>query len=161
MLIVVALVLGVGAVAALYVGWRGRRLGNHPLCRACSYDLVGHAETNECPERGADLRRRRAVPLIHDPDWAPIIGRGLQSRLEPPSEDHPRAKLLLPSEPAPENLAMDFVCRIADQEVPGGTLLQAKGNTLVIPPDPPPDHFFPEARLHPQSCNAGCATLAG
>ena len=72
----VALVLaGVGlaaGLALLYVGLRGRRVGDHPVCRKCGRDLFGVDAPTVCPECGADLaasppkvgnrvRRRRLI----------------------------------------------------------------------------------------------------
>jgi hypothetical protein len=56
---------GVGAVL-LWLGRRGRLVGDHPHCRACGYDLSGLGkETTSCPECGGDLA----------PDKATVIGR--------------------------------------------------------------------------------------
>jgi hypothetical protein len=54
------------------LGWRGRRVGAHPVCRRCDFDLSGrHATGGEggpgdasapvCPECGADLGPAHAV----------------------------------------------------------------------------------------------------
>lgn len=46
----------------LVVGWRGRRVADHPVCRRCRFDLFGApAGSSACPECGADLAARRAV----------------------------------------------------------------------------------------------------
>jgi len=43
-------------------GWRGRRVGDHPHCRACGFDLVGlPAESLRCSECGPILSRAGAV----------------------------------------------------------------------------------------------------
>jgi hypothetical protein len=47
-----------GAVLMLR-GFRGRRVGDHPFCRRCDYDLYG-IERTSCPECGADLHLARA-----------------------------------------------------------------------------------------------------
>lgn len=66
--------------AGLWLGLRGKRLNDHPICRKCKFDLVGvyaphdantggtgvpPVRTNDdnprCPECGRDLSRRRAV----------------------------------------------------------------------------------------------------
>ena len=58
---VAGLVLG---LLALVVGWRGRRVDDHPVCRRCGFDLFGRpAESTACPECGANLARRRAVRI--------------------------------------------------------------------------------------------------
>src|SRR5688572_21811885 len=50
----------------LMIGWRGRRIDDHPLCRKCGYDLLGCAQAANCPECGRDLRRRgRAIRIGH------------------------------------------------------------------------------------------------
>jgi hypothetical protein len=51
-----------GAVAVgvvlLLVGWRGKRINDHPVCRQCRFDLLGTPEgTITCPECGAGLKR--------------------------------------------------------------------------------------------------------
>jgi hypothetical protein len=49
-------------VLTLWLGLRGRRVDQHPVCRRCAYDLVGlPADRAACPECGNDLRRPRAV----------------------------------------------------------------------------------------------------
>src|SRR4051812_25169022 len=50
-----------GAVLA-WVGWRGGRVGDHPACRRCGFDLFGRPEGSRvCPECGTDLERPRAT----------------------------------------------------------------------------------------------------
>jgi hypothetical protein len=50
-------------VVLMWLGIRGRRLGDHPFCRKCEFDLFGRPDDAErrCPECGADLSARRAV----------------------------------------------------------------------------------------------------
>src|SRR3954453_22290507 len=63
LLIVAAGVTIVGA-AALWAGWRGRRVGDHPVCRRCEFDLFGKPdESRACPECGAELSKRRATVI--------------------------------------------------------------------------------------------------
>jgi hypothetical protein len=58
---VALLALSCGLVL-LVVGWRGRRVADHPVCRRCRFDLFGTpADSTACPECGADLAGRRAV----------------------------------------------------------------------------------------------------
>jgi hypothetical protein len=55
-------------------GMRGRRVGDHPVCRKCGFDLRGRATSStNCPECGADITaagaiaigdRRRIKPLL-------------------------------------------------------------------------------------------------
>lgn len=60
-LVVVLGVLVVG-VLLMWVGWRGRRLNRHPMCRDCGFDLDGaYPAVVTCPECGAGLRRARGV----------------------------------------------------------------------------------------------------
>ncbi len=58
--------LAIGALLLLAAGilaqraWRGRLVNWSPCCRACRFDLRGHAGSS-CPECGADLGRAGAV----------------------------------------------------------------------------------------------------
>jgi hypothetical protein len=62
-LFAIAVVVGLGLA---WLGWRGRRVDDHPLCRRCQYDLVGSEPSTEtCPECGADLTPPRAVCIGH------------------------------------------------------------------------------------------------
>jgi hypothetical protein len=67
--------IGAMAIGFLFVilGWRGRRLNAHPVCRQCAFDLSGCPDgTITCPECGAGLKRsgairigqRRRMPLV-------------------------------------------------------------------------------------------------
>src|SRR5687768_12730172 len=51
---------GVGAIL-LVVGLVGRRVGDHPHCRRCGFDLFGSPGAAVCGECGGDLKGRRAV----------------------------------------------------------------------------------------------------
>ena len=46
---------------------RGRRIDDHPLCRACGYDLFGIPPDtrHRCPECGHDVRPRSAIVIGH------------------------------------------------------------------------------------------------
>ncbi|MCC6679038.1 MAG: hypothetical protein IT436_18080 [Phycisphaerales bacterium] len=52
-------------IAFMLAGRRGRRLNDHPICRACGFDLIGlpppTSQPARCPECGADLSARRAI----------------------------------------------------------------------------------------------------
>lgn len=72
LLATVALLLG---LALLILGLRGRRVGDHPHCTACGFDLFGlPPESVRCPECGGDTRNmgaretgrhvRRSRPLL-------------------------------------------------------------------------------------------------
>jgi hypothetical protein len=69
----VLLVLGVGL---LVVARRGRRAGDHPVCRRCGFDLFGlPTDSQRCSECGADLTRRRAVLAgTQGRRWLPLAG---------------------------------------------------------------------------------------
>ncbi len=54
-----------GAILAV-VGWRGKRVDDHPVCRGwrCGFDLSGAVDLKgKCPECGRDLAARRAVKV--------------------------------------------------------------------------------------------------
>src|SRR5688572_28395089 len=49
-----------------WLGWRGRRDDDHPICRRCGIDLVRLPEgTKTCSECGADLTAARAIRIGH------------------------------------------------------------------------------------------------
>ncbi len=59
--IILLSVLVAGAVL-VWLGWRGRRVNDHPVCRRCRFDLYGvYPGGATCPECGADLKAGRAV----------------------------------------------------------------------------------------------------
>ena len=72
--VALSIVVGVGlaGLALLAVGLRGRRVDDHPLCRACGFDLTGASKTStRCPECGrvttrprVGHHRRRVGPLV-------------------------------------------------------------------------------------------------
>src|SRR5437660_3863768 len=46
------------------MGWRGQRVGNHPFCRKCGFDLIGRpAQSYVCSECGAWLPGRRKIVI--------------------------------------------------------------------------------------------------
>jgi hypothetical protein len=60
-LLIPLIVVAIGAIA-FWFGIRGRRMGNHPTCKRCKFDLFGLPETSmACPECGADLRNAKAA----------------------------------------------------------------------------------------------------
>lgn len=55
--------LVVGA-ALTWMGRRGKRIDDHPVCRRCGFDLTGRPETStRCAECGADLLLRRTIRI--------------------------------------------------------------------------------------------------
>src|ERR1700742_1898581 len=51
----------VGGVLSI-IGLHGQRVGDHPYCRRCGFDLFNRPETSrQCPECGAPLDRPRAT----------------------------------------------------------------------------------------------------
>ena len=58
------IIAGAGLLGAIFlvVACRGRRVGDHPFCRKCGFDLFGLPERSRaCPECGGDLAARRAT----------------------------------------------------------------------------------------------------
>jgi hypothetical protein len=56
----IALVLP--AASLIFVGWKGRRVGDHPHCRKCGFDLFGKPpDSTRCGECGADLADDRSM----------------------------------------------------------------------------------------------------
>jgi hypothetical protein len=48
----------------LWAGSRGRRVGHHPTCRRCGFNLTGRPQGSYvCPECGSDLKQPRAVAV--------------------------------------------------------------------------------------------------
>ena len=51
-----------GGVLLAIIGFRGRRINDHPVCSWCAFDLDGvYPECVTCPECGAGLKREKAV----------------------------------------------------------------------------------------------------
>ena len=64
--IIAAIALVVLGVIVLWIGIRGRRMDDHPICRRCGFDLFGLPESSQlCSECGADLKRHRAIRIGH------------------------------------------------------------------------------------------------
>lgn len=65
--------LNIGAIAVLtlltglvlfILAMKGRQVDDHPICRACGFDLIGaHEPRTRCPECGRDVAARRAVRI--------------------------------------------------------------------------------------------------
>jgi hypothetical protein len=72
-LLLAPLLMLLGGAVLLAIGLRGRRVGDHPVCGRCGFDLFGNPGAARCPECGSDLglagavrtghRRRRRGPL--------------------------------------------------------------------------------------------------
>ncbi len=61
--IVALLALAIGLALAV-IGWRGRKIDDHPVCRKCRFDLAGVYPANKtCPECGRDLAGERSVRI--------------------------------------------------------------------------------------------------
>lgn len=64
--IVITLVAGLGLLAT-WLGLRGRRINDHPICRKCRFDLIGVYPVDDasrdarCPECGRTLNAKRAI----------------------------------------------------------------------------------------------------
>src|SRR5690349_15820417 len=59
-------VAAIGAIVGLVMlvmAWRGRAIDDHPVCRKCSFDLVGLAALAQCPECGKDLAHAGTVRI--------------------------------------------------------------------------------------------------
>ena len=74
LLIIAALGL-LGGCVAIFIGRRGVRVGDHPICHRCGFDLVGLPVGGAvCSECGADLKKRRAVLIGHHRKrWAHLL----------------------------------------------------------------------------------------
>lgn len=55
LILLLAAIWFLAALALLIRGWRGKRIDDHPLCRACGFDLSGNSDAKSCPECGAAL----------------------------------------------------------------------------------------------------------
>ena len=61
MLLILAGALALGFLLAV-LGWRGKRINDHPICRGCGFDLSGVLPGGvTCPECGAGLKREKAI----------------------------------------------------------------------------------------------------
>ncbi len=58
------LIASTGGIVLCFAGLRGRLIDDHPLCRRCGYDLIGHAQRPyHCPECGSDTTLPDAVKI--------------------------------------------------------------------------------------------------
>jgi hypothetical protein len=75
------LAIGFGVLATLgfvltLVGWRGRRVGDHPHCRRCEHDLHG-GNGVQCSECGADVAQPAARRIGRRERRGRLLGIGL------------------------------------------------------------------------------------
>lgn len=62
--VILLLVAFFAGIALVWVGLRGRKLNNHPVCTWCRFDLEGvYPEVVTCPECGAGLKREKAIRI--------------------------------------------------------------------------------------------------
>ena len=60
----IALAVAALAVVLTWRGWRGKRVGDHPFCRRCGFDLFGKpGDSHNCPECGAPLSAKGAIVI--------------------------------------------------------------------------------------------------
>jgi hypothetical protein len=61
-ILVITIAAALPGAIIFWRGWHGRRVGVHPFCRRCGFDLFGKpADSTACPECGAHLASRRAT----------------------------------------------------------------------------------------------------
>jgi hypothetical protein len=75
-ILVLMFVLVVG-VLLFITGWRGKVINDHPICRACRFDLFGLDARDACPECGADLTRPKSRRIGQRERSRPMIAIGL------------------------------------------------------------------------------------
>jgi len=74
-LLILPLVL---AIALIRRGFRGVAIDDHPLCRACGFDLFGQpAGTAVCSECGRDLSKPKAIVVGHRQKRLNALGFGI------------------------------------------------------------------------------------
>gem|GEM_PF-4291386 len=74
---IIALGVLILGLVFLIIGRRGRRVGSHPVCRRCSFDLRGKPESSSrCAECGADLTAPRAIAFGQKQPRRPILWTG-------------------------------------------------------------------------------------
>ena len=75
---IASLLLALAGAAITWLGWRGRRVGDHPICRRCGFDLFGLPEgATTCSECGADLSAPRAVRIGHRRKLGRVLAAGI------------------------------------------------------------------------------------
>lgn len=65
-------------VVLLIIGWRGRRIDDHPICRRCGFDLFGKpADSDTCSECGTDVSRPKTIRIGRRKRGRALIAVGL------------------------------------------------------------------------------------
>ncbi|MFH0980629.1 MAG: hypothetical protein V2A79_03710 [Planctomycetota bacterium] len=64
--------VGLGGVALLIYGLRGRREGDEPHCRKCSYNLTG-LTSPRCPECGSSVAPNGVLYGVYRPRWRMLV----------------------------------------------------------------------------------------
>src|SRR5688500_8555333 len=76
--IIASLLLALSGAAVTWLGWRGRRVGDHPICRRCGVVLcglpVGVATRSEC---GATLSAPGANRIGHRRKLGRVLAAGI------------------------------------------------------------------------------------
>ncbi|HEX2973467.1 MAG TPA: hypothetical protein VHP11_14125 [Tepidisphaeraceae bacterium] len=64
--VAVSIALGIAGIVLLWIGMRGKRIGEHPICQRCGFDLFGLPPgVTHCSECGSDVTPRGAVQIGH------------------------------------------------------------------------------------------------
>jgi uncharacterized membrane protein YgcG len=64
LVMLLAAMLLLGGILLMWLGYRGRRVDDHPICRKCGYDLFGRPEGSErCSECGSQLAEPNAIRI--------------------------------------------------------------------------------------------------
>lgn len=73
----VLLAMMLGGIIMLILGFRGRVIDDHPVCRNCGFDLHGKPpDSNRCAECGADVSRIAAIRIGHRRRRAGLVWGG-------------------------------------------------------------------------------------
>ncbi len=64
-ILIVAILIIVSSILLFILGWRGKRINSHPVCRKCKFDLYGGwPKSTTCPECGGDATTHPKGPRI-------------------------------------------------------------------------------------------------
>jgi hypothetical protein len=76
--IIASLLLALAGAAITWLGWRGRRVGDHPICRRCGFDLFGLPDgVATCSECGANLSAPGAIRIGHRRKLGRVLAAGI------------------------------------------------------------------------------------